>query len=141
MASGETMGIPCLEIEIIEVVQHNFRSLFAPQRATVPNDQVRPCYHTIRVTDRSGGFRTWWAADGGTAHRSCYYFRRWGRGNSWEESPLVTITEMEQALRRREAHVRAGKPSLAIPFINKPRVATGALLRELIARAPFSRQG
>lgn len=79
---------------------------------------------------------TVWAAERGTAHRSYYYFHRWGRGNTWETTPLVTISEAEIDLLRAEAYMRLGQPELAVPLINKTRVAVGGLPPVTLEGAP-----
>lgn len=171
-----------------DIVEHNFQRLAARQRATVPNDHVRPNYETLGVADQSGGFQEWWAtpwrdrtpwtmvvedlriidpdrtpivpqaqegeglylghhvanvwaAERGTAHRSYYYWHRWGRGNSWQQGPLVIITEAEHDLLRAEAHMWLGQPELAIPLINKTRVGNGGLDPVTLDGAPMNANG
>jgi hypothetical protein len=170
------------------VVQHNFQRLTARQRATVPNDHIRPNYETIGVADQSGGFQEWWAtpwsdrtpwtmevedlriidpdrtpivsqaddgeglylghhianvwaAERGTAHRSYYYIHRFGRGNSWENGPLLTMAEAELDLIRAEAYMWLGQPEAAIPLINKTRVANGGLAPVTLEGAPMGDDG
>lgn len=79
---------------------------------------------------------TVWAAERGTGRRTYYYFHRWGRGNTWETTPLVTISEAEIDLLRAEAYLRLGQPELAIPLINKTRVAVGGLPPVTLEGAP-----
>lgn len=82
-----------------------------------------------------------WAAERGTGRRTYYYFHRWGRGNSWQTTPLVTITEAEIDLLRAEAYLWLGQPELALPLINKTRVANGGLEPATLAGAPMNAQG
>ncbi len=82
-----------------------------------------------------------WAAERGTGRRTYYYFHRWGRGNSWQTEPLVTITEAEIDLLRAEAYLWLGQPEMAVPLINKTRVANGGLAPVTTAGAPMSANG
>jgi hypothetical protein len=82
-----------------------------------------------------------WAAERGTGRRTYYYFHRWGRGNSWQTEPLVTIAEAEIDLLRAEAYLWLGQPELAIPLINKSRVGNGGLAPVTLAGAPADANG
>lgn len=82
-----------------------------------------------------------WAAERGTGRRTYYYFHRWGRGNSWQTEPLVTITEAEIDLLRAEAHLWLGQAAQALPLINKTRVAQGGLAPATLDGAPMDASG
>ena len=82
-----------------------------------------------------------WAAERGTGRRTYYYFHRWGRGNSWQTEPLVTITEAEIDLLRAEAHLWLGQAAQALPLINKTRVAQGGLAPATLDGAPADANG
>jgi hypothetical protein len=82
-----------------------------------------------------------WAAERGTAHRTYYYFHRFGRGNTWETQPLVIISEAELDLLRAEAYIRLGQPEAAVPLINKTRVANGGLTEVTVDGVPMNGDG
>ncbi len=82
-----------------------------------------------------------WAAERGTAHRSYYYWHRFGTGNSWQDGPLVIISEAEHDLLRAEAHMWLGQPEMAIPLINKTRTTNGGLDPVTLDGAPMNANG
>jgi hypothetical protein len=66
-------------------------------------------------------------ADRGTYHFSRYYHRRYEyvRLTQLGFNPMLTVSEMD--LLKAEAYIRLGQPELAVPLINKTRVARGQL--------------
>lgn len=82
-----------------------------------------------------------WAASRGTAHRSYYYWHRAGRGNSYQQGPILTFTEAEHDLLRAEALMWLGRPEEAVPLINKTRVANGGLAPVTVDGAPMDGDG
>lgn len=67
------------------------------------------------------------AAERGTAHRSYYYYHRFGTGNTYNTGPLVIITTDEMNLLKAEGLIRLGRADEAVPLINQTRVANGEL--------------
>ena len=66
-------------------------------------------------------------ASRGTYRFSQYFFRRYGTGNSWETGPQAEMLRSEMDLLKAEAYIRTGRAALAVPLINKTRVANGML--------------
>ncbi len=67
------------------------------------------------------------AASRGTWRYSWYYFRRYGTGTSWQDSPMPAVLVTEMNLLRAEALIRTGFADNAVPLINATRVANGQL--------------
>lgn len=116
-----------MQVEDLRIVDPN-------RQRVVPQAQAEGLYLGQHIA-------TVWAAERGTGRRSFYYFHRWGRGNTWETTPLVTISEAEIDLLRAEAYLWLGQPQLAIPLINKTRVAKGGLLPVTLDGAPQGPNG
>ena len=66
-------------------------------------------------------------ASRGTYRYSHYFFRRFGTGTSWQDSPMPALTVSEMDLLKAEALIRLNRASEAVPLINKTRVANGEL--------------
>lgn len=67
------------------------------------------------------------AATRGTYRYSWYFFKRYGLGTSWQDSPMPSMLVSEMNLLRAEAYIRLGQPSNALPLINATRTANGQL--------------
>jgi hypothetical protein len=63
----------------------------------------------------------------GTYHQSRYWYRRAGRGTSWQTGPQLEFTVAENNLLRAEALIRLNRAAEALPLINATRVANGQL--------------
>ena len=63
----------------------------------------------------------------GTYHQSRYWWKRAGRGDTWQNGPQLELTVAENNLLRAEALIRLNRPSEALPLINATRVANGQL--------------
>ncbi|MCC7001473.1 MAG: hypothetical protein IT357_04885 [Gemmatimonadaceae bacterium] len=67
------------------------------------------------------------AASRGTYRYSWYFFRRYGLGTSWQDSPMPAMLVSEMNLLRAEAYIRTNQATLALPLINATRTANGQL--------------
>jgi hypothetical protein len=63
----------------------------------------------------------------GTYRWSYYYFKRYGTGSSWQDSPEAALTVTEMNLLKAEALIRLNRAAEAVPLINLTRVANGQL--------------
>ncbi|HMS03433.1 MAG TPA: hypothetical protein PKE51_10685, partial [Gemmatimonadaceae bacterium] len=63
----------------------------------------------------------------GTYRFSWYFFRRFGTGTSWQDSPAPAVTKTEMDLLKAEALIRLNRAAEAVPLINATRVANGEL--------------
>ena len=63
----------------------------------------------------------------GTYRWSYYYFKRYGTGSSWQDSPEPALTVTEMNLLKAEALIRLNRAAEAVPLINLTRVANGQL--------------
>ncbi|MGE0443564.1 MAG: hypothetical protein AB7L66_18805 [Gemmatimonadales bacterium] len=70
---------------------------------------------------------TLYASSRGTYHRSSYYFKRWGVGDTWQLGPQLWLARFEADYLRAEALIRLNRASEALPLINALRVANGQL--------------
>ena len=66
-------------------------------------------------------------ASRGTYRYSHYFFRRFGTGTTWQDSPMPALTVSEMDLLKAEALIRLNRAPEAVPLINKTRVANGEL--------------
>lgn len=80
-------------------------------------------------------------AERGTAHRSYYYYHRFGTGNTYQSGPLVVITMEELNLLKAEGLIRLNRPEEAVPLINQSRVANGELPPVTVDGVPQSPEG
>lgn len=67
------------------------------------------------------------AASRGTWRYSHYFFRRYGLGTSWQDSPNPDMLVSEMNLLKAEAYIRLNQPANAVPLINLTRAANGQL--------------
>jgi hypothetical protein len=67
------------------------------------------------------------AASRGTWRYSWYYFRRFGTGTSWQDSPVPAMLVSEMNLLKAEGLIRTNQAASAVPLINATRVANGQL--------------
>lgn len=67
------------------------------------------------------------AASRGTYRYSHYFYRRYGLGTSWQDSPMPSMILSEMNLLKAEALIRTGQAALAVPLINLTRAANGLL--------------
>jgi hypothetical protein len=81
---------------------------------------------------------TIFALDRGVYHRSFYWYLRLGRGTSYQDGPQLAITRTELDLLQAEGLIRTGQAALAVPLINKTRVANGGLPPVTIDGPPLS---
>jgi hypothetical protein len=79
-----------------------------------------------------------WAASRGTANRSFYYFHRFGREDTWQQGPLLSVSAAEHDLLRAEALMWLGRPAEAVPLINQTRVGNGGLDPVTLEGAPLN---
>lgn len=70
---------------------------------------------------------TIFAASRGLYHRSSYYYKRAGVGDSWQTGLQQWMTVTEMNLLKAEALIRLNRATEAIPLINLSRVANGQL--------------
>ncbi len=70
---------------------------------------------------------TLFAASRGTYHRSSYFYRRWGAGDTWQSGPQMWLAKAEADYLRAEALIRLNRAAEALPLINARRVANGQL--------------
>jgi hypothetical protein len=63
----------------------------------------------------------------GTYRFSWYFFKRFGTGTSWQDSPAPAVTRTEMDLLKAEALIRLNRAAEAVPLINATRVANGEL--------------
>ncbi len=81
------------------------------------------------------------AAERGTAHRSYYYYHRFGSGNTFNTGPLPVVTVDEMNLLKAEGLIRMNRADEAVPLINQTRVANGELPPVTIDGVPEDASG
>jgi hypothetical protein len=67
------------------------------------------------------------AASRGTWRYSWYFFRRFGLGTSWQDTPVPAMLVSEMNLLKAEGLIRTNQAAAAVPLINLSRVANGKL--------------